>query len=64
MTYDERAVYTDSSKRQKTCTLKREEAHTLMVELTHKGYDYACSELKEDMLTVTWPASTEIGKQL
>ena len=60
----DKAVYADTSKKQLMCTLEREEAYILMNELEHKGYDYICSELKGTMLTVTWPASKEFGKQL
>lgn len=46
-------------------TLPRKEAHSLLVELMHQGYDTICSPLDENgMLTVTWPASTNIGKQI
>ena len=50
---------------QKTKTLPVEEARTLLVELMHKGYDTYCSEKDSDeKLTIIWPASTNIGKQL
>ena len=55
----------DKSVKQKTVTLPRKEAHSLMTELEHKGFDYMCSELHIDnTLTVTYPASLKQGKQL
>ena len=46
-------------------TLPGKEARTLLVELMHEGYDCFCSEADENgNLTVIWPASLEIGKQL
>ncbi len=51
--------------RQMIKTLPAKEAQTLLVELMHQGYDTFCSE--KDIagnLTVIWPASINIGKQL
>lgn len=52
------------SERQKTKTLPLEEARSLLVELMHQGYDTVCSCDKDGMMTVTWPASVNVGKQL
>jgi hypothetical protein len=50
---------------QKSKTLPAEEARTLLVELMHEGYDTICSEIDKDgNLTVIWPASKIVGKQL
>ena len=50
---------------QKTVTLPKEEARSLLVELMHKGFDATSSPVDKDgNITVTWPASTNIGKQL
>lgn len=50
---------------QKSKTLPAEQARTLLVELMHEGYDTICSEIDKDgNLTVTWPASRIVGKQL
>lgn len=50
---------------QKSKTLPAEQARTLLVELMHEGYDTICSELDKDgNLTVVWPASRIVGKQL
>ncbi len=51
--------------KQKMVRLPSDKAHTLMVDIMHQGYDYICSEKDSDgTLTVIWPASTTIGKQL
>lgn len=51
--------------KQKTETLPAEKARTLLVDLMHEGYDTCCSKINDDgTLTVVWPASTNIGKQL
>lgn len=48
-----------------TKTLPREEAHHLLTELMHDSFDVMCSPLDNDgNLTITWPASLSIGKQL
>ena len=50
---------------QLTKALPAKEARSLLVELMHEGYDTICSPIDENgMLTVTWPASETIGKQL
>ena len=54
-----------SPEKQQKKTLPAKEAHTLLVDLMHEGYDTYCSEIDTDgKLTVIWPASTNIGKQL
>ena len=51
--------------RQMIKTLPAKEAQTLLVELMHEGYDTYCSEKDiSGNLTVIWPASINIGKQL
>ena len=50
--------------KQQKKTLPAKEAHTLLVDLMHEGYDTYCSEIdSEGNLTVIWPASTNVGKQ-
>ena len=51
-------------KMQKTETLPVEKARTLLVELMHGSFDTVCSEAQNGYLTVTWPASLNVGKQL
>ena len=52
------------TEKQRKVTLPAEEARTMLVELMHEGYDTLCSENSDGRLTITWPASTEVGKQL
>ena len=53
------------SNRQETKTLPAIEARALLNELERKGFDTICSPKDENgNLTVTWPASLYIGKQL
>ena len=50
---------------QKSVTLPKEKAHNLLTELMHESFDTACCAVDENgNLTITWPASTSIGKQL
>ena len=53
-----------SYEKQNSKTLPKEEARSLLVEFMHQGYDTFCSEEKNGRLTVIWPASTNVGKQL
>lgn len=50
--------------KQKEVTLPLEEARSLLVELMHQGYDTVCSKEENGKMTVTWPASLNVGKQL
>ena len=51
--------------KQMTKTLPIKEARSLLVELMHEGFDTFCSEADDKgNLTVIWPASLNIGKQL
>lgn len=58
-------MYNYDKDKQNMKILPAEEARTLLTELMHQGFDCFCSELDSDgNLTVIWPASLEIGKQL
>ncbi len=53
------------NKRQQVLVLPEDKARTKLVELMHEGFDTYCSEIDSDGdLTIVWPASTNVGKQL